>query len=62
MKEARNLEESDKMIRSCNIILHGIKEANIEDKEEAKKIDEAYVISFLNAIRTPRKHLNTFLE
>ena len=44
MKDAKNAElteESDKKLRSCNIILHGVTEST--DTDNAKSIDETYV-------------------
>ena len=52
MKDAKNAElteESDKKLRSCNIILHGVTESS--DTDNAKSIDETYVKSFLEAIK-----------
>ena len=52
MKDAKNAElteESDKKLRSCNIILHGVTESSNTDN--AKSIDETYVKSFLEAIK-----------
>ena len=52
MKDAKNAElteESDKKLRSCNIILHGVTESS--DTDNAKCIDETYVKSFLEAIK-----------
>ena len=46
MKQARNeelVEEKDQMLRSCNIIFHGVKESTYNDKEKAKQSDEAFV-------------------
>ena len=50
MKEARNeelAEESDKKQRTCNIILHGVDEAEHNDKDEANNLDNHYVTSFI---------------
>ena len=54
MKEARDeeiAEESEQKRRACNIILHGVKEDNAINKEEAKKIDEAYVASLFESLK-----------
>ena len=53
MKEAKNdelAEESDKKLRTCNIILHRVKEASNDNKEEAKMIDETVVTEFIDAV------------
>ena len=53
IKEAKNeqlAEESDKKLRACNIILHGVNEAMSNDKHEAKKIDESHVNSLIETL------------
>jgi hypothetical protein len=52
IKDAKNeelAEETDKKSRSCNIILHGLRECIGDD---AKGTDEAYVKSFLETLKT----------
>ena len=53
MNEAKNeelAEEREKKLRACNIILHGVKEPNNENKTEAKLADETYISEFLDAV------------
>ena len=63
MMEARNDEladESDKKLRSSNIILHGVLEATTNDKDENKKMDEAYVTQFIDALEIKAPYKSVF--
>ena len=60
LKDARNeelAEESDKELRSFNLIVHGVNEANREDKDEAKRNDEVFATPLLETFR-PQQHSN----
>ena len=55
MNEAKNnelVEEADKKRRACNIMLHRVIEPNCDDKNESKKMDEAFVGALFNAVGT----------
>ena len=63
MMEARNDEladESDKKLRSSNIILHGVLEATNNGKDEIKKMDEAYVTQFIDALENKAPFKSVF--
>jgi hypothetical protein len=56
IKEARDdeiAEESEQNRRICNLILHGVQEESLPNNERAKKMDEAYVASFIEALKVP---------
>ena len=51
MKEEQNeqlAEETDKHLRSCNLIMHGVAENTIGD--QAKHRDEEYITQFIEAL------------
>ena len=59
IKEARNeqlAEETEKKQRSCNIIIHGVKESITTDREEAKERDREFVSNFITALGLSISH------
>ena len=53
MREARNeelVEEQEKRLRACNLIIHGVNESDSDDKEVAKKMDEKFITSMIGAV------------
>ena len=53
MKVTRNeelAEESEKKLRLCNLIIHGVAEASSNDKSKAKTLDDVFVTDLSGAI------------
>ena len=44
-------EGRERKSRSCNLMLHGVRESDSDDINERKQLDERYIVKFLQAVR-----------
>ena len=54
-------EESDKKMRSCNLILHGVRESITDDKNQAKQRGKEFITTFIGDVGLDIEYKSTFL-
>ena len=53
-------EESDKKKRSCNLILHGVRESITDDKNQAKQRDKEFITTFIGDVGLDIEYKSTY--